>query len=100
MRAFLDGLPRGGLREIEAAVFDTRYPGWRLLTGAASVSIARVLKRKGARLVAGPESFFIERDVPPPGQERHHDLERLMPGEAQRAGDWARRFRPVPSRVA
>ena len=60
MQTFLDGVPRGALRGMAAAAFDTRYPGARWLTGSAAVEIARVLKKKGARLVAGPESFFMQ----------------------------------------
>jgi flavodoxin len=89
MREFLDAIPRGAVRGVPAAAFDTRYRGARWLTGSAAVALARVLKRKGARLVVPPESFFVHRDVPPAGQKRRHELERLEPGERERAAEWA-----------
>jgi flavorubredoxin len=91
MRAFLGRVPRGALRGVAAASFDTRYPGARWLTGSAAVGIARALKQTGVRLVAAPESFSMERDVPPRGEKRRHALEQLEPGEEERAGTWARR---------
>jgi hypothetical protein len=36
-----------------------------------------------------PESFFMERDVPPQGEKRRHEMERLEPGEEERAAEWA-----------
>lgn len=92
MRTFLEALPRGALKGATAVVFDTRYPGARWLTGSAAVRIARVLRSKGAQLVAAPESFFVEPDVPPRGEKRRHDRERLRAGEAERAAAWARQL--------
>ena len=51
--------------------------------------IASRLKRAGARLVVPPESFFMERDVPPQGEKRRHEMEWLEPGEERRATEWA-----------
>jgi predicted amidohydrolase len=61
----------------------------RFLTGSAAVRIASRLKRAGVRLVVPPESFFMERDMPPQGEKRRHELERLEPGEEERASEWA-----------
>ena len=88
IRALLDDLPRGTLSGLPAAAFGTRYRMSRFLTGSCAVWIAGKLTRAGARLVAPPESFFMERDVPPPGEKRRHELERLEPGEEERAGEW------------
>ena len=90
MRLFLGGVPRGSLRGVAAAVFDTRYQGTRWIIGSAAVDMARTLKRKGARIVMPPESFLLECDVPP-NDERRHTRERLIPGEKERASIWARR---------
>jgi flavodoxin len=89
MQAWLERLPRGVLKDVPAAAFDTRYRMSRFLTGSAAASIASRLKRAGARLVVPPESFFIERDVPPTGEKRRHEMERLEPGEEARASEWA-----------
>ncbi len=90
MRTFLSEVPRGALRGLRVAAFDTRYPGASWRTGLAALGIAMLLRRKGAQLIAAPESFFMERDVPPQGQKRRHDIEQLKPGKAQRAAAWAR----------
>jgi flavodoxin len=89
MRAWLESLPRGSLKEKPAATFDTRYRMSRLLTGSAAERIASRLKRTGASLLVPPESFFIARDVPPQGQKRRHELERLEQGEEEHASTWA-----------
>jgi flavodoxin len=89
MQAWLERLPRGALKEVPAAAFDTRYRMSRFLTGSAAERIASRLKRAGTRLVVPPESFFMERDVPPAGEKRRHEMERLEPGEEERASEWA-----------
>ncbi len=89
MQEWLERLPRGALKNVPAAAFDTRYRMSRLLTGSAAARIASRLKRAGARLVVPPESFFMGRDVPPQGQKRRHEMERLEPGEEGRATQWA-----------
>jgi Flavodoxin len=63
---------QGGL----AAVFDTRVNGFAVFTGRASRPIARLLKRRGYRLVAAPQSFLV----------CSHNT--LLDGEAS----WARRW--------
>jgi hypothetical protein len=65
-----------GHRDGLAAVFDTRVNGFAMLTGRASRRIAKLLKRRGYRLVAAPQSFLIS----------SHNT--LLDGEAS----WARRW--------
>jgi len=48
------------------------------------------LGRAGCRLAVPPESFFVSRDQPPPGEKRRHATEALEPGEVERAAAWAR----------
>jgi hypothetical protein len=64
--------------EADAAVFDTRLraPAW--LTGRASKGISRALRRRGASLIARPESFLVTKD------------NRLVPGEIERARAWGK----------
>jgi flavodoxin len=89
LAALLDGIPREALRGARAAAFDTRYRMAAWLSGSAARRIARQLEKRGARMAAPPESFFMERDVPPKGQKRRHELEQLEPGEIERAARWA-----------
>ena len=89
LQEWLKRLPRGVLKGVPAAAFDTRYRMSRFLTGSAAERIASRLKRAGARLVVPPESFFMERDVPPAGEKRRHEMERLEPDEEERASEWA-----------
>jgi flavodoxin I len=89
LQEWLERIPRGALKDVPAAAFDTRYRMSRLLSGSAAARIASRLKRAGARLVVPPESFFMERDVPPQGEKRRHAMERLEPGEEGRATEWA-----------
>jgi len=92
LRAFLETLPRGSLRGVRAATFDTRYHMTALLSGSAAGQAAGHLRQTGCHLVASPESFFMERDVPPKGEKRRHELERLEGGEVERAVEWGRRI--------
>jgi flavodoxin len=89
MRALLQGAPHGALTDAHVAVFDTRYRMARFLTGSAAGWIAARLVRAGARLVVPPESFFVRRDIPPPGDQRRHDREQLEVSEEERAQMWA-----------
>jgi len=89
MQEWLERLQRGALKDVPAAAFDTRYRMSRLLSGSAAARTASRLKRAGARLVVPPESFFMERDVPPQGEKRRHEMERLEQGEEGRATGWA-----------
>jgi flavodoxin len=89
LTAVLEATGRGALRGVRAAAFDTRYRMAAWLSGSAAQQIARQLSKRGARLVAPPESFFMQRDVPPKGQKRRHELEQLEAGETERASRWA-----------
>lgn len=89
LTSVLEATERGTLKGVNAAAFDTRYRMAAWLSGSAARRIARYLRKLGARLVAPPESFFMERDIPPKGQKRRHNLERLEPRETERAAQWA-----------
>lgn len=81
MKAFLDGIPDGALEGVPTAAFDTRLDWPKLLSGAASKGIAQRLARKGARMIAEPESFRVEdKDGP------------LLDGEERRATEWGRQI--------
>jgi len=62
---------------VRAGAFDTRVAGPAWLTGRASKRVARRLRRRGARLVAPPESFFVTK------------ANVLRAGELDRARVWA-----------
>ena len=78
MRVWLDDLPDAALEGFAAAAFDTRFRIPAFLSGSAARGIAKTLRRKGARLVAAPESFFVAGGEGP-----------LQPGEIDRASAWA-----------
>jgi flavodoxin len=80
LKEALAAIPAGSLKGARVAAFDTRFRMPRILTGSAAETVAKVLKRAGANVVAPPESFFVTRDNPPV----------LAPGEFDRAGSWAR----------
>jgi hypothetical protein len=61
-----------------AAAFDTRVHASALLTGQASSGIAKRLRAHRFDLLAGHESFFVDKS------------NRLEPGEAERATAWGR----------
>jgi flavodoxin len=88
----LAAIPRRSLKGVEAAVCDTRYRMPPLLTGSAAARIAQLLKKAGAHLKVPPESFFIDRDVPPKGHKRRHDIEHLESGELERAAEWVNKI--------
>ena len=92
LRAFLDRQPRASLRGVSAATFDTRYHMSAFLSGSAARRASRRLRRTGCRFVVAPESFFIERDRPPEGEKRRHEIEHLEPGEIHRAQEWGRQL--------
>lgn len=74
-REWLQALPPG--RGTTAAVFDTRFAKPRWLTGSAALRMARQLGRRGYRLIAPPESFFVLHTEGP-----------LKEGEEERARRW------------
>ena len=73
LRAWLEALNAEG---VLAAAFDTRLSALPALTGRASRPIARLLTRRGCRLLLPPESFLVS------GQNA------LLDGEAARACAW------------
>ena len=89
LTAVLDATPRGTLKGIKVAAFDTRYRMAAWLSGSAAAGIARHLRKLGGRLLISPQSFFMERDAPPKGHKRRHEIEQLEPGELERAAEWA-----------
>lgn len=88
--AVLEALPRRSLQRVPAASFDTRYRMTAFLTGSAAKEAAGRLRRAGCQLIAPPESFFMQKDVPPKGERRRHALEDLETGELERAEEWGR----------
>jgi flavodoxin len=91
LEAVLEATPRGALKGVQVAAFDTRYRMAAWLAGSAARRIARRLCQLGGSLLVPAESFFMERDVPPEGTKRRHEIERLEPGELQRAAEWAQK---------
>jgi hypothetical protein len=60
-----------------AAAFDTRIDKPRWLVGAASVGIAKRLRKRGYKMIAAPESFLVTDSEGP-----------LKSGEIERADAW------------
>jgi hypothetical protein len=77
VRGWIEKLPESGAPR--AAVFDTRADLPVLLAGSAARRIARRLRKRGYRLAAEPESFFVQ-GTPGP----------LEAGELERAAAWGR----------
>ena len=82
LRGFVDALPES-LRGVPTGSYDTRYRGAKLIMGSAAGDAAKRIEKAGGRLVAPPESFFIERSGP-------LDRQGLEPGELERAEAWGR----------
>jgi hypothetical protein len=80
LREWLEGL-NPDLHGLAGAAFDTRVSRVRRLPGSAARSAARVLRRHGVRMVALPESFFVD-DVAGP----------LALDEVVRARAWGERL--------
>jgi flavodoxin len=88
---FLDGIPRGALRGVKVAAFDTRMSEAELnspmlgfmvkIFGYASKPISDKLVRKGGELAAPPEGFIVEASEGP-----------LRDGELERAAAWAKQI--------
>src|ERR1017187_5743439 len=68
---------------MRAAAFDTRIKAPAILTGRASVGIARALSRRGVTAVTRPESFLVTK------------AGHLLPGETDRARAWGRQIAAV-----
>jgi len=58
LKAVLEGTPRGALKGVKAAAFDTRYRMSAWLSGSAARRISRHLRKLGAVLVAPPGEFL------------------------------------------
>jgi flavodoxin len=93
IQALLKDIPRGALRNVNVAVFDTRISerdvggGLRFmmkLGGYAAGRIADALKKKGGNLLLPPAGFFVvDREGP------------LKEGETERASVWSRKLRDI-----
>lgn len=79
-RELVESLPQGEGRRL-AAAFDTRIDKPRMITGAASRTLGRLLERAGYRLVVPPESFLVAQYRGP-----------VVEGELTRARDWGARL--------
>lgn len=86
VKDFLNGLPAGSLKNIQAAAFDTGIPvevkkGFvRFIIrffGYASKHIAKVLKKNGAAVLAAETFFVLDKEGP------------LKEGEIERSKKWA-----------
>ena len=84
LRDWLKGLGAG---HVLAAAFDTRLNGVSAFTGAASRGIGRQLRRRGYRLIAGPESFLVSQQ------------NTLLDGEAPRARRWGIALGDIASNI-
>jgi flavodoxin len=80
VKELLDGTPQGALAGVRALAFDTRYERARWMTGSAAKEIHKRLRRLGCKMLAEPESFFVEGSEGP-----------LEPGEEDRARAWTAR---------
>jgi flavodoxin len=80
MRSFLGSMPK--LEGKPVATFDTRLKWPKVLSGAASDSIATTLREHGATLVSDPASFLVG------GREGP-----LLEGELERATTWGKSLR-------
>ena len=83
VREWLAKLPK--IESVAVAVFDTRVPKTgRMPMGAAAKGIGAALRRRGGRLLAEPESFFVG-DIAGP----------LLDDEDARATEWAKSLIPT-----
>ena len=88
IQKFIRNIPRGALKGIDVAAFDTRMAatevgmGLRLLMkmgGYAAPRMANALKKKGGNLAVPPEGFFVKDKEGP-----------LKKGELERAVNWSK----------
>jgi flavodoxin len=88
---FLHGIPRGSLKDVKLAAFDTRMilndatiPLLRVMVrlfGYAAENMSGRLRRKGGQEPVPPAGFFVTGTEGP-----------LKPGELDRAAEWAKRL--------
>jgi len=93
IKKFLKSIPKDGLKSVRVAAFDTRVTEEEIdsavfilrilvnIFGYAAKPIADRLVKKGGRLIATPEGFFVQ------GMEGP-----LKEGELERASDWAKQI--------
>ena len=80
IKDFLDRVSKAEINGLDAAAFDTRYAAKMVkIFGYAAGKIASSLKKKGAKLVAEPEGFFVDGKEGP-----------LKAGELERAAAWGK----------
>jgi len=88
MRAYLDSLSVGTVRDRPVAAFDTRLAWPRILSGSAADNISSKLARLGAQVI-DPAGSFIVSAAP-----------ELQPGEIERAREWAESVAAQAGKVA
>jgi len=99
LMTLLKGIPRDGLRSVPVATFDTRLtenqikatPVLKWFVRKSSYAawwLAKRLKKKGGMLVFPPEGFYVE------GMEGP-----LLPGEIERAEEWAQQLQATLYRL-
>lgn len=88
IKTFIKSIPKGALRGIDAAAFDTRMPASDMgavprffmnAGGYAAPRIAGKLKKRGGNQAVPPEGFLVTGKEGP-----------LKEGELERAGNWAK----------
>jgi flavodoxin len=91
IKTFLKNLSKQELKDVKVAAFDTRVDIAKVnsavlsffvnIFGYAAQPIAKGLQKKGGKLAAAPEGFFvIDKEGP------------LEAGELERAANWAKNF--------
>jgi flavodoxin len=86
VKELLERTPEGALAGARALAFDTRYERARWITGSAAKEIHKRLRRLGCKMLAEPESLFVEGSEGPlePGEEDRAWAARVL-GHTQRA---------------
>ena len=79
LRSILDGLPKGALKGVRIAAFDTSYRmNWFVNLFTAAKPLCRKLRQLGGKQLVSSQSFFVvEKEGP------------LHEGEMERARTWA-----------
>jgi flavodoxin len=86
LKAFLQAIPAGGLKDVKVAAFDTRVPSQgvflKILLGVIGYAAGKIdapLRAKGGTQAAAPEGFYVKGKEGP-----------LQDGELERAAAWAK----------
>jgi flavodoxin len=82
MGKFLLGLSEGQLKDIKAAVFDTRIKNF--MSGDAIKKISKELIRTGAEISVKPHAFYVKGAEGP-----------LFEGEVEKAIEWAKSIKAI-----